>query len=331
MGEKSNVIESKMKNIVAGPIKVIDLHSVSFQYPERSQVDNESLQNCPVPSEEGDGRGKSTTCKLSDEGLDEKSEISREESCPRTKALQDVTFRFECGKVYSIVGKNGSGKSTLGNLLTKFYEPSQGYISANGSNLSGIFSSSWLKNLAVMPQKNAFLYNATIRENIGLGLPSLLEDDPDNILEEEAKALEITSFVGLDTFLGDKESSKDIPGYEKDEWIDDLSGGQFQTIALARTFCRKKSSNVFLFDEPSSNLDPQKEHDLFERLKREKSGRITIFISHNLKTCRASDCILVMDEGRLVQSGSHSDLLQEEDGIYANLYRLQNETWQDEK
>jgi ABC-type multidrug transport system fused ATPase/permease subunit len=161
-------------------------------------------------------------------------------------------------------------------------------------------------------------------------MPAPLEQDPKNLIAEEAKDLGITDFISVDTFVGDGEYSKSLPGAENEEWMDGLSGGQYQTVALARAFIGKHCSTVFVLDEPSSNLDPQKEHDLFERLRREKDGRITIFISHNLQTCRASDCILVMDEGCLVEWGSHADLVKKENGLYAKLYNLQNQTWYEE-
>ena len=242
-------------------------------------------------------------------------------------ALENFSFQFESGKVYSIVGKNGSGKSTLVGLLTKLYTPSEGKIHINGSDLATIPDESWLKQLAVVPQNFSELWDFTIRDNIGFGCHELLSADPNHIIDKEAEYFGVTDFVGLDTYFGDKYNSKGIPETEGETWVEDFSGGQWQAIALARAFCRRTSAKVFILDEPSSALDPVREHALFERLRQEKDGRITIFISHGLRTCRASDCILVIDEGRLVQSGSHADLLQETDGIYAELHRLQNETW----
>ena len=254
-----------------------------------------------------------------------------EESCQplseELSALKNFSFRFELGKVYSIVGKNGSGKSTLVGLLTKLYTPSEGKIHINGSDLATIPDESWLKQLAVVPQNFSELWDFSIRDNIAFGCHELLSADPNHVIDKEAEYFGVTDFVDLDTYFGDKYNSKGIPETEGETWVDDFSGGQWQAIVLARAFCRRDSARVFILDEPSSALDPVREHSLFERLRQEKDGRITIFISHGLRTCRASDCILVMDNGRLVQSGSHTDLLRETDGIYAELHRLQNESW----
>jgi ATP-binding cassette subfamily B protein len=104
--------------------------------------------------------------------------------------------------------------------------------------------------------------------------------------------------------------------------------GPLVDVGLARGFCRARTAKLFILDEPSSELDPEREFQLFTRLRKERESRITIFISHNLKTCRASDCILVMDDGKLAESGSHAELLLH-DGLYASLYNLQEQNLTD--
>lgn len=177
----------------------------------------------------------------------------------------------------------------------------------------------------MVPQKFSSLSELTIRENIGLGATYLLDRDDENLLQREAQMLGIEKFVGLDTYLGDVDRSEKI--CEGEKWQRNLSGGQQQCIALARAFIRK-SAEVFILDEPSSALDPEVEHKLFDRLWRERHDRITIFVSHKLQTCRASDCIIVMDQGCIVQAGTHSEMLSDEDSPYARLHKLQTEIWE---
>jgi ABC-type multidrug transport system fused ATPase/permease subunit len=305
-----------------GAVEVLEVKSVSFQYGEdgeRDDKDNTETfedENIPVSAtSSSDDDFQDTTDFSSDEKLE-----CDDDSVPDRLALDDFSFRFELGKVYSIVGKKGSGKSTLTKILTKLLVPTKGQVIVNDVDLAKISTTEWLKQLAVCPQEFSALRNHTVRDNIGLGFTPLLLNDPDDIIGKEAQVNGVTEFTTLDTIYGDISSSKTIPGFEKQKWTDDFSGGEWQTIALARTFVRK-SAKVYLLDEPSSALDPLREHALFERLQKEKAERITIFISHRLQTCRASDCILVMEKGKLVQTGSHSELLLEEEGVYAQLYR----------
>jgi ATP-binding cassette subfamily B protein/ATP-binding cassette subfamily C protein len=205
-------------------------------------------------------------------------------------------------------------------LLTKLLSPASGKILVNGVDLEKLLIDDWLEKLAVVPQTFAELSECTVRENIGLGATSLLLQDPESVIDGEAVALGIKDFVELETYLGDEGRSRDISGKEK--WQKNLSGGQMQCIALARAFVRK-SAEVLIFDEPSSNLDPEAEHKLFNRLWKEKNNRITIFVSHRLQTCRASDCIIVMDQGSILQAGTHSELMVDTNGRYAKLTALQ--------
>jgi ABC-type multidrug transport system fused ATPase/permease subunit len=243
---------------------------------------------------------------------------------PNTFELCDLSFSFEEGKVYSIVGKNGSGKSTLVHLLTKLLQPSSGQILVDGIDLDTISDGDWLSNVSVAPQTFSKLWEFSVRENIGLGATSLLEKEDYSLIEREAANLGISEFVDLDTYLGDKERSRNIS--QKELWKRNLSEGQWQYISLARAFVRE-SAKILILDEPSSSLDPAAEHKLFDRLWKKRKNRITIFISHSLQTCRASDCILVMDQGRIVQVGKHSGLISVKEGIYAKLTDLQNDSW----
>ena len=286
-------------------VKQIRLENVSFSYDDVLVSGNESKYVSSVEA----------TLEKSDHHTTDKA---------AAYALDGISFCFEEGKVYSIVGKNGSGKSTLVNILGKLYKPTEGQISVNGIHFGKIPEQLWTRKLVMMAQQQSFMWNATFGDNISFGLPK----DQVSVLQNEVDLCGVIDFIALDTFWGDKEQSLSLPGVESESWVTNMSDGQWQSVALARAFCRKGSGNVFILDEPSAALDPQKEYKLFERLRREREGRITIFISHRLQTCRASDCILVMDHGRLVQSGSHEELMNDKSGIYAELHRLQNEDFQ---
>jgi ATP-binding cassette, subfamily B, bacterial len=259
-----------------------------------------------------------------------------EKSCSNesagTRTLRNLNFRLERGKVYSIVGKNGCGKTTLVNLLTKLFAPSEGKIEINGKSPQDVDTRRWHDMIAVAPQEFSQLWDLTVHENIGLGQTKLLQHDPEGVIVTEAQRSQVSEFVELDTFVGSFASFNKVPGSENEKWTNNFSGGQWQSIALARTLCRTgAATEMLILDEPSSALDPLAEHRLFERLRNEKENRITIFISHRLQTSRASDCILVVDDGTIVQSGSHTDLMENNDGLYAQLYKLQNTTWHDDK
>jgi ABC-type multidrug transport system fused ATPase/permease subunit len=284
---------------VPGPINSLEVRDLHFRYPKP-----EAASTHKTPGE--------------------KIFLSPEKTCGDS-VLKGITFEFQRGKVYSIVGKNGGGKSTLVNILTKLYSPSRGSVRVNGIDLEDVSSTSWQRRLAIAPQEFSELWYFTIRENIGLGQASLLNEDPENVIEQEARACGVTAFVDLDTHIGSLSLGNRVPGCETETWKSDFSGGQWQSIALARTLCRTRNESVevLIMDEPSSSLDPIAEHRLFERLRREREQRITIFISHRLQTTRASDCILVIDEGNLVESGSHEELLHNEKGLYRLMYTTQ--------
>jgi len=149
------------------------------------------------------------------------------------------------------------------------------------------------------------------------------------VLYREAKKEGITNFVELENYIGTLSDFNKVPGSEKECWRGNFSGGQWQSIALARTLCRTYSDSVdlLILDEPSSALDTIAEHQLFERLRSERDDKITIFISHRLQTSRASDCILVIEDGIIVQLGTHDELLLDTNGLYFQMYNLQETTW----
>ena len=227
------------------------------------------------------------------------------------KALEDFNLRVPAGKVVAIVGPNGAGKSTLIKLLCRFYDPESGSIEIDGIDLKQIPTQE-LRRLVTVLFQQPFHYNDTVRENIGYGD---LEREPtiDEIRAavEAAGAEEIISRLpqGYDSLLG--------------RWFaggTELSVGEWQRIALARAFLR--SAPIIILDEPTSALDPWAEADWLERFRRLAVGRTAIVITHRFTTAMHADVIHVMEAGRIVESGTHEDLLFQE-GRYCESWKRQ--------
>lgn len=229
-------------------------------------------------------------------------------------ALKDVSFKIEKGEKISLVGENGSGKSTLVKLLTAFYDNYEGEILVNGLNLKEINKKCYRKKIGVVFQ-DFNKYELSCRENIGIGEIQHLQNDV--LLNQALEA------SGSDVFVSQLPKGLD---HQLGFWFEDgfqLSGGQWQRLAIGRAFL--KQSECYIFDEPSSALDPVSEADVFRKTLKMLEGRIGIFISHRLFNLRKfSSRILVLQEGRLVEEGSHETLMKYE-SHYRYLYNLQNE------
>lgn len=232
------------------------------------------------------------------------------------KALKDVCFSLKKSEKTVFVGVNGSGKSTLIKLLLRMYEPDEGLIRINGIDIREYCIRSLRKNFSVYFQEMGN-YCMTLYENVAIGDVERKEADEvygaleksscDDVLKKAAKGLETNL-----TRIFDKE------GLE-------LSGGQFQKIALAR--CLYRRHTVLILDEPSSNLDPKSEHDIFEHLGEICDGEMTIFTSHRLSNVALADWIIVLENGTVIEEGTQKELL-ERNQRYAQLYRYQSEKFQ---
>ncbi len=231
-------------------------------------------------------------------------------------ALQDVNIRIAPGEVIALVGENGSGKTTLVKLLCRLYDPTQGAILADGINLRDFDPSAWRRQVGVTFQDFA-RYAMTIRENIWLGNTETTSD-----LDRISQAAER---AGADEFI------RDLPqGYETmlGHWFfqgQELSGGEWQKIALARNFWRE--ANILVLDEPTSALDAIAEEKLFHAFRSVLAGRTGILISHRFSTVQMADCIYVLDNGKVIESGTHAELLSK-NGQYARLYQSQAQYYQ---
>jgi ATP-binding cassette subfamily B protein len=219
--------------------------------------------------------------------------------------------------VVAIVGENGAGKTTLVKLLSKFYEPSSGAIFIDDQPLARMPAAEWRRHLSGAYQ-DFFRFEFRARHSIGLGDVPRMDDVPAvTVAVDRAGAGDVVSRFpsGLDTQLG--------PTWPQGV---EVSFGQWQKLALARGFMRDEPL-VIVLDEPTAALDAETEHALFERYaasarSNESDGRITILVSHRFSTVRMADLIVVLDGARVVETGSHDDLMAKR-GTYAELYGIQ--------
>ena len=233
------------------------------------------------------------------------------------RALDEVSFHIPAGSVVAIVGEYGSGKTSLIKLLCKFYRPDSGSIRVDGVDLADLETTGWRARSSAAFQDFG-RFQTRFAETTGLGdLPHLADHDRilDSVRDADAEDLVARLPDGLDTQLGRK-----FDGVE-------LSEGQWQKTALARASMRRRPL-LFVLDEPTASLDAPSEHAIFQRYMtraRElasRTGAITVIVSHRFSTVTGADQILVLEEGRLVESGSHADLLGN-GGRYADLYGIQ--------
>jgi len=228
------------------------------------------------------------------------------------EALHGVNLRIEPGEKLALVGDNGAGKSTLIKLLLRLYDPTQGAILYGGVDLRDFDPRDLRDRIGVLFQ-DYVKYQFTALENVGLGEVRAISDRPRiDAAVDRAGARTVVDELPqkLDTMLGG--------------WFEEgheLSGGQWQKIALARAFMRDRAE-LLVLDEPTASLDAEAEHDLFLRLKALAADRSAILISHRFSTVRTADRIAVLQGGRIAELGSHEALLAE-DGRYAHLFRLQ--------
>ena len=227
-------------------------------------------------------------------------------------AIEEVSFSLKPGQSLALVGENGSGKTTLIKLLTRLYEPTAGEIFYQGLPLKNWNPQALQRQIAVIFQ-DFVRYQFRVGENIGVGDEPRLEDERG--WEEAARLGMAEDFVqrlpeGFHTQLG--------------RWFQggqELSGGQWQKIALSRAFMRQ-SARILVLDEPTSAMDAEAEAQVFDHIRSVQEERMTILISHRFSTVRRADQILVMREGRIIEQGNHSSLMQQ-NGRYAHLFRLQ--------
>ncbi len=228
--------------------------------------------------------------------------------------LENLSFTINPGEKIAIVGVNGAGKTTLIKLLCRVYDPTDGAILVNGTDLRDIYLDDWQQAIGILFQDFP-VYNLTIRESIGVGR---ISDEPD-----ENKIREAAKFSGADEF---------ITNYNQLIWKDfkdgiDLSKGQHQRLAVARMFYRNAA--ITILDEPTASIDAVTEEKIFTSLEQNMQGKTVILITHRFSTVKNADKILMLEHGKLIEQGSHRTLMQLNQK-YAELYTMQAKRYLEE-
>ncbi|ARV57452.1 ABC transporter [Nostocales cyanobacterium HT-58-2] len=226
-------------------------------------------------------------------------------------ALKDISFTLYPNETVAIVGENGAGKSTLVKLLTRLYDPTEGVILVDGVDLRELNLNEWRHQIAAVFQDFG-RYALTLGENIALGDLTVLEHP-----ETLRYAIEKAGMVGVVEKFSTKENTplgKQFGGTE-------LSGGEWQKLALSRAFVRKRAQ-LLILDEPTAALDPRSEYEIYHRFVELAEGKTTLLITHRLASVRMADRILVLKAGRLIEEGTHQELLRR-GGEYATLWNMQ--------
>ncbi len=231
----------------------------------------------------------------------------------RHDVLSDVTLSLAAGSTVAIVGENGAGKTSLVKLLCRFYEPTSGTITVDGTDLRSFRAAEWHRHLSAGFQDFA-RFELRLRESVGIGsIPSVQDADK---VQEALRRVGAGLALDLEQQLGSQ-----WPGGV------DLSEGQWQKVAMARAMMRP-GPVLLILDEPTSGLDPHAEHALFELFAgvaadtARRSGSIALFVSHRFSTVRMADHIIVLAGGRVVEQGNHASLMATR-GLYADLYEIQ--------
>jgi ATP-binding cassette subfamily B protein len=224
----------------------------------------------------------------------------------REVALEGVSFVARPGQLVALVGPSGAGKTTMTYLIPRLYDPSEGVIRIDGHDLRDVTLDSLSAAIGMVTQET-YLFHDTIRTNLTYAKMDATQAE----IESAARAANIHNFImdlseGYDTIVGER-------GYR-------LSGGEKQRIALARVIL--KDPRILVLDEATSHLDSESEALIQEALKHVMAGRTSIVIAHRLSTILAADLILVMDRGKIVERGTHNELL-EQGGLYAQLHETQ--------
>jgi ATP-binding cassette subfamily B protein len=225
------------------------------------------------------------------------------------EVIKGIDLEIPPGRMIGLVGKSGAGKSTIINLISRFYDPDSGAVTVDGVDLRSLDLAEWRKQVGIVMQ-SPYLFDASILDNIRYGDPTASFDR----VVAAARAARAHDFIsakedGYDTIVGDGGSS--------------LSGGERQRIAIARAILNDPP--VLILDEATSAVDSETEKSIQEAITALVRGRTTIAIAHRLATLRNADRLVVIDDGKIAEQGTHEELMAIEDGVFAKLVRLQSD------
>jgi ATP-binding cassette, subfamily B, bacterial MsbA len=285
------------------PIK--ELGSVNNRIQEASAAAERIFEICDTEPMIKTKEGARVLDEFNDKVVFEKVSFKYEDS--DESVLSDINFSVKKGDILALVGPSGGGKSTLVDLLPRFYDPISGRILIDGIDLKDISIESLRSKMGIVTQET-FLFNTTVFENIAYGL----KDFPKDKMVEAAKMANAHSFIsempqGYKTIIGER-------GVK-------ISGGQRQRLTIARALL--KNPEIMIFDEATSALDNESEILVQEAIERLMKDRTTFVIAHRLSTIRNATNILVIDKGKIIQQGTHEELVMEENGLYKKLYDMQ--------
>jgi subfamily B ATP-binding cassette protein MsbA len=290
------------------PVKrLAGIHNIFQQAAGASQRVFEYLDRKPLVSERPGARELTGLC----EAIEFDHVSFRYPDAQNGEALKDVTLRVEKGEVAAVVGPSGAGKTTLAALLVRFYDPAEGAVRIDGTDIREFTLKSLRRQIAMVGQET-FLFNDTVEANIRYGRPGATREE----VEEAARAAMAHDFIcelpkGYDTVVGERGTK--------------LSGGQRQRLAIARALL--KNAPILVLDEATSQLDTESEALVQRALANLMANRTVIVIAHRLSTIRRADRIVVLSDGRVTEMGTHAELL-EQGGIYQRLHELQSVDWE---
>ncbi|MEX2388550.1 MAG: ABC transporter ATP-binding protein, partial [Phycisphaeraceae bacterium] len=232
--------------------------------------------------------------------------FSYEDDAEEDAVLQDVSFEAPAGRSVAILGATGAGKTTLLSLIPRFYDPQQGRVLIDGVDVKQYDLDALRRNIGTVFQES-FLFSNTVAENIAFGHPEATREQ----IEKAARIAQAHDFImeldhGYDSVLGERGSN--------------LSGGQRQRLAIARAVLLEPP--ILLLDDPTAAIDPQTEHEILQAMNNAMKGRTTFVVAHRLSTLRRADMVIVLDQGRIVQQGTHEELMNSR-GHYQKAARLQ--------